>query len=155
MKFWLTTQWPPTKDLPSLGHREHIWLKVGKEQVGSDLKAGDLVFIYECKTGKPRKDKVAYWTGRQGIVTFAVILDVNLGAGFAKSHEKFRDGSEIVWKLVARTRTINNSYFCSRDKVCDCLKYSKKYLFRGFGEDRSGLKKLTEAQSGCLLLHFV
>jgi hypothetical protein len=154
MKFWLTTQWPPTKDSPSLGHREHIWLKAGKEQAGSNLKPGDLVFIYEYKTGKPREDKLAYWTGRQRIVTLAVILDVNLRVGFDKSLEKYHDGSQILWKLVARTRTINNSYSCSRNEVCECLEYSQNSLLRGFGKDKSGLKELTEAQFGYLLLHF-
>jgi hypothetical protein len=152
MKFWLTTQWPPTKDLPSLGHREHIWLKAGQEHVGTNLKPGDLVFIYEYKTGKPRKDKMAYWTGRQRIATLAVILDVNLKEGFDKSHEEYSGGSQTVWKLVARTRTINSLYSCPRSKVCDCLGYKKNYSLIGFGE--SGLREITDTQFACLLLHF-
>lgn len=151
MKYWLTTQWPPTKDYP-YGQREHVWLKAGQEHAGKDLKAGDLVFIYEFKTGKPRSDGLAYWTGKQGIVTLAVILDVNLKAGFDQSHEKYSDGSEVVWKRVAHARIINSLYFCHHDVVCNCLGYSKSYFLTGFG--RSGLRELNEAEFGCLLLHF-
>ncbi len=70
MKYWLTTQWPPTVDSPQGAH-ESVWLQEGKEQAGRNLGRGDLVFIYETKTGRPREDRLRYWLGRQGIVALS------------------------------------------------------------------------------------
>lgn len=152
MKYWLTTQWPPTVD----GPREHegIWLQEGKEDAGRDLRRDDLVFIYETKTGRRRQDGLRYWPGRQGIVALVGVFDVNLEEGFAQSHEVYSDGDELLWKMVARTRPIDSSHFCRHVGVCDCLEYSRNYLFRGFGRSKSGLRELTEPEFNCLRDHF-
>lgn len=152
MNYWLTTQWPPTQDSP----REHggVWLRNGKEDAGRNMRPGDLVFIYETKTGRPRKDGLAYWPGRQGIVVLAEVLDVNLEEGFARSYEVYSDDSELLWKMIAQTQTIDSSNFCRHDDVCDCLRYSRNYFFRGFGRSKSGLRELFEPEFRCLRDHF-
>jgi hypothetical protein len=142
MKYWMTTQWPPTEDSP----HEHggVWLAEGREDAGRDLKRGDLVFIYESKTGRPRRDGLGYHPGKQGIVALVeVASDVNF-AGFVQSSEEYSDGSQLLWKMVVRTRTKDSSHFCPHDDVCDILGYSRNYYFRGW--HRSGLGELSEEQ---------
>ncbi len=153
MKYWITTHWPPTKDTPAR-QQDGVWLQEGKEDAGKDLSPRDLVFIYETKTGRPRKDGLAYWPGRQGLVVLIEISDVNLKKAFYQSHEKYSDGGQLFWKLVARTRAIDSSHFCHHDDVCDCLGYSKDYYLRGFGKDKSGLKELSDTEFRCLRRHF-
>jgi len=153
MRYWLTTQWPPTVDYPR-NILEHVWLQKGKEHVGRDLGVGNLVFIYEYKTGRPRQDRLRYWPGSQSIASLVEIIDVNLDNGFDSSHEVYSDGSEILWKMVARTKRIDVSHSCPHDDVCDCLGYSRNYVFRGFGRFHSGLLELTETEFGCLRNRF-
>ena len=152
MKYWLTVHWPPTLD----GARVQggIWLQEGKEDVGRNLSRDDLVFIYETRTGRPREDKLGYWPGGQGIVALVEVVDVNLEQAFTLSHEAYSDGSELLWKMVARTRPIDVTHFCSHDDTCDCLEYSRNYFFRGFGRSKSGLRELTKSEFGCLRNHF-
>lgn len=153
MKYWLTTQWPPTVDGPQ-GVPEGVWLQEGKEHAGRDLSRGDLVFIYETKTGRPREDRLRYWLGRQGIVALVEILNVSLDNSFAHSHEVYSDGGELLWKKVARTQPTDVTRFCSHDDTCDCLQYSTNYFFRGFGRYNSGLLELGETEFGCLRSRF-
>ncbi len=153
-KHWLTMHWPHLKN----GTREHgdcgVWLQKGKEAAAEYLKPGDLVFVYETKTGKPRKDGEEYHHGRQGIVALARITHIDLKRGFGLSKELYTDGSQTTWKKVAHTCAIRKRRFCHHDDVCQSLGYSTNYFFRGFGIERSGLNKLTASEFKQISLHF-
>ncbi len=153
MKYWLTTQWPPTVDGPQ-GVHEGVWLQEGKEHAGMELRPDDLIFIYETKTGRPRADGLHYYQGDQSVVALVKVVDVNLENGFAHSHEVYSDGGELLWKKVARTQLIDGTHSCSHDDTCDCLEYSRNYFFHGFGRFHSGLLELTETEFECLRNHF-
>ena len=66
MGYWLTAHWPPLQEWakPPLG----VYLADGRQEAGQDLRPGDLVFVYQAKTGKPRKDGKPYRLGREAVV---------------------------------------------------------------------------------------
>lgn len=144
MKYWLTIHWPPLRNSPPW--QDGVWLAEGKEGAAKALSPGDLVFVYETLTGRPRRDRLRYRLGRQGLVALFEVMDVNLDPGFDQWREVYRDGTQLVWKLVGTTRTIDDSHYCPHQDACSCLGYSHKYSFQGFGKDKSGLKELSEQQ---------
>ena len=50
----------------------------------------------------------------------------------------------LWWRYRAKTRSANSSGFLPRLEVNALLGYSERYVFRGFGDERSGLKQITE-----------
>ena len=145
MNFWITTHWPPLEGHENVEWRYHIFLPDGREQAGEELRPGDLIFIYESKTGRPLSNSTRkYIVGREGIVALVeaksrVVEHNNV------TPEEYADGSVICWKWQARTE-VNRMGFCSRIQVCRALGYNRNYTLRGFGDHRSGLKKLTMEQ---------
>ena len=150
MRYWLTTQWPHTKEVdnPHTPHTD-VWLRAGHEDIARELSPGDLVFIYETKYGKPRADSLGYHEGWQGITDLIKVVEVNT-RGFMQSEEEYKDGTSTLWKLVARGRLISSG-FCPRENVCEVLGYSTNYFFLGYGRrgadgKPSGLGLLTDDQ---------
>ena len=154
MNYWINSHWPPflqhkpTPISPDPEYHYRVYLPDGRQEAGQALAKDDLVFIYETKTGRPLKNGRKYAPGRQGIValvrTLTPILETN------EEPEEYADGSVICWKWQARTR-VKELGFCSHDNVCRILGYSTNYTFRGFGDQNSGLKKITEKQFKLLL----
>lgn len=145
MRYWLTVHWPsPTHDL----HRD-VYFPDGREAPGRRIGVGDQILIYESKTGpaeiileadrerriKGRSD------GRKGIVTIGTILSPVTNSGLPQS--VYEGGRKIWWKWRAQTGRHNDGGFVPHLHICEVLGYSPNYSFRGFGEQRSGLKELT------------
>ena len=145
-------QWPLTTDDKIDKHR-NVWIIEGSEEAAISMHPGDLLLIYETKWGKPRADGVDYHPGKRAVVATAEISDINTKEGLKRETENYSDGDQWVWKEIARTTNLDSSMICMHDDVCDCLGYSRKYNFRGFG--KSGLKVITKKQYECILQHLV
>src|SRR5579864_3934677 len=51
MSYWLTTHWPRSQDTPASEPYADVWAKNGQRKIMDQLGPGDLVFIYESKSG--------------------------------------------------------------------------------------------------------
>lgn len=81
MAYWFTTHWPPTDDeglKDSLG----VWVKDEKQHIIKTVHKGDLVWIYECSSGKTivqvragKKEKVKRKKGHQGVIGLLKVID--------------------------------------------------------------------------------
>jgi len=140
----MTVHWPPRQGEENEEWRYYVFLPDGREEAGRGIQSGDLVFIYESKTGRQiRGHEYDYIEGRQGII--ALVRVTSPLQGPQGKPEKYEDGSEIWWAWRATTKLIRR---CSipREDVCSVFDYSENYNFRGFGDHRSGLKRLTREQ---------
>jgi len=160
VNYWLNIHWPPLQEdkpeppspLPDPEYHYRVYLPDGRQNAGEDLKQGDYVFIYETKTGRARKGAGKYAPGRQGIIALVRVLTPIMEKP-DEQPEEYLDGSVLWWKWQARSQ-VRQLGFCSRRDVCSILGYSKDYNFRGYGEARSGLRKLTKEQFDSLLEYF-
>jgi len=140
MKYWLTVHWPPLQEWakPPLG----VYLADGRQMAGQDLRSGDLIFIYQSKTGRPRADAKPYRLGREGLV-FLVRATTGIEEYPEESPEIYKGGQTLWWKWQAKTK-LEEYGFCPRQIVCQVLGYNPNYHFRGFR--RSGLARLDKTQ---------
>lgn len=160
MKYWLNIHWPPRQKhkpdppspLPDPEYHYRVYLPDSREDAGKDLEAGDFIFIYETKAGRATKEGGRYALGRQGIVALVKALTAIMEKPDEKP-EEYVDGSTLWWKWQARTQ-VRRLGFCSRLDVCKIFGYSADYYFRGFGDNRSGLKELTNDEFTALLETF-
>ena len=158
MSYWITTHWPPfekDKPKPSSPDPEYhyrVSLPNGRQNAGQELSEGDLVFIYESKTGRPLKSGGKYAPGRKGVIALVSPLTSILEKPDGES-EEYQDGSSICWKWQARTQ-VKKLGFCSHDNVCSILGYKRGYTFHGFGDQHSGLKRIDEETFKALLKCF-
>ncbi|MFC2021636.1 hypothetical protein ACFLTR_00250 [Chloroflexota bacterium] len=151
MNYWMTTHWPPNEkeDLENFVP-SGIWLPDGREQAGADIEIGDRVLIYQSKTGRPEikdiKGKRVVLRPVQGKESIIAIAEVT------GDLEKLRDsiptkytfGKDIWWRWHADTQPISMNGFVPRLKVNQILGYKQGNTLRGFGDYKSGLKKLDE-----------
>lgn len=145
MNYWLTTHWPPLEGDESQKWLYWVFLPDGREQAGEDLRPGDLVFVYESKTGRPLRNQARrYLPGDQGIVALVeAVSPIEEDSGSAR--EDYADGSTIKWSWRAKTK-VQRTGFLSRQETCRAIGYKENYSMRGFGNLKSGLKKLTSEQ---------
>jgi len=157
MNYWINSHWPPfAKDkpeppspLPDPEYHYRVYLPDGRQDAGRELRKDDCIFIYETKWGRTLKSGEKYAIGRQGIVALVRAL-TSIQENPELKPDEYLNGSRIWWKWQARTQ-VKELGFCSHDDVCKILGYSTDYTFHGFGDRRSGLKKLTEGQFNSLL----
>lgn len=116
------------------------------------LDLGDFVFIYQTKTGKPRKDRKPYRLGREAVV-FLVRATTGIKECSEEERELYKDGTTLWWKWQAKT-SLKEYGFCPRQIVCQVLGYNPNYNFRGFGKQRSGLLPLDKTQFDLLYRRF-
>ena len=127
MGYWLTVHWPPLrkKELPM-----NLYLADGRQEAGQAIRPGDLIFIYQTRTGRPRMDAKPYRLGRQGIV---VLVKAETGIQeCSENPETYKNGTTLWWKWQAKT-SLKEYGFCPPEVVCQVLKYEPHYNFRGFG----------------------
>ncbi len=161
MRYWITTHWPHRTDTDKNEVHEDVHVPDGREKSVSGMCKGDLVFIYETKTGRSEIEKtidggkkiINRRIGMEGIVVLAEI--------YTKPYEvedsepiKYDDGSKIWWRYCANTKTINSHGFVPREKVNQILGYDKDYSLRGFGIKHSGVKEISSKEYQELLNYF-
>ena len=152
MNYWITTHWPRREDESVDKPHSGVWVQDGKEHLIDRVEPGDLAFIYESKFGPTVLRQYADGTtkrlrcrkGREGIVA---IVEVT-GKAFQPEDsrpEQYPDGSTMWWRYCAPTRSANSAGFLPRIQAAQLLGFSDRYPFRGFGDEHSGLKRVTEA----------
>jgi hypothetical protein len=117
-----------------------------------------MALIYEAKSGRTKLRTLADGTvvkvpcqrGKQGIVTVAKI-QTRVEANSGSQPERYADGSEIWWRWSAKTREEVANGFVPASDVKHVLGYSENYSFRGFGDQRSGVKRLRKNEYEQLL----
>ncbi len=160
MDYWMTTHWPHRTDHQD-GVHENIYLPDGREDAGADLQPGDMVLIFESRTGRTeirrhpdgRTEEVPCRTGKKGIVAVAEVAS-ELEEIPGSSLEEYTDGTKIWWRWAARTRNSFTNGFVPAEEANRLLGYAQNYTFRAFGDRKSGLKKLTAHQYEQLLEAF-
>lgn len=151
--YWMTTHWPYWEDEDPTQSREGIFVPDGKQRVLEGMKPGDRAFIYESKEGRPRIRKLASGgtetikctTGAGGIVALVEVTGEPEEIADSERHE-YSDGSSAWWRFKAPTKSINSMGFVDRVTAAKILGYKEKYVFKGFGDANSGVKRITKAQ---------
>ncbi|MGD0896814.1 MAG: endonuclease NucS domain-containing protein [Thermoguttaceae bacterium] len=149
MNYWLTTHWPPPVGTKDRFATTGAWVPDGKQAVMDDMQPGDLMFIYESKTGKTIVKKTAGGVllherrrkGEEGIVALVEITSQPAEA-VGKPPDNYSDGTSVWWRYKADGKVINSVGFVPRKELAKLLGYAENYAFRGFGDHNSGLKKL-------------
>jgi len=149
----MTTHWPPdeSEDLDDF-IPSGVWLPDGREQAGTDIEIGDRVLIYQSKTGRPEikniKGKRAVFRptqGKEGIIAIVeVVGDLEKLEDSVPS--KYTWGKDIWWRWRAITEPVSMNGFVPRREVNKILGYRPDNPLRGFGDWKSGLKKLSRSE---------
>ena len=153
MNYWITTHWPRREDESVDNPPSDIWVQDGHQHVISRVLRGDLVFIYESKTGPTVVRRYTDGTtqrrrcrkGRGGIVAIAEVTAKAYESEDSRPEER-ADGTTMWWRYCAPTRSANSTGFLPREQVARLLGFSDRYPFRGSGDGHSGLKQITEEE---------
>lgn len=136
MNYWLTTHWPPIKS-QQRGYWVH--LQEGLQQVGNDIKIGDLIFVYETETGPELKGKNRRIVGKQ--VIFALVEVISRLERSGEKPKVYTNSKTRHWAWQIRTRLVKKCNI-PIEKVRRVLDYKPKFYLRY----RSGLKKISKNQ---------
>ncbi|MDP8239577.1 MAG: EVE domain-containing protein [Candidatus Hatepunaea meridiana] len=152
MRYWITTQWPPTTIDDEDWQPNAVFVPDGREHHARSMKPGDLVVIYQSKTGRDyfqedpdsgAKVRIRHKLGRQGVVALAQVIGT-LRENKKVVPEKYVDGSEILWRWFAPIVNRNTAGFVDRSTLNHHLGYASNYGFRGFGTAKSGLMEINK-----------
>jgi len=158
MNYWVTTQWPHSTEKPIGQEHSGIFLPNGRETAVNDMSIGDIVFIYESKHGRTsifeQEDgtiKKNYC--RTGKMEIRDIVEVTrtIYEWIDSEPENYTDGTNIWWRYRGDTKRINTEGFISLLRLNEILGYSENYTLRGFGDQHSGIKKITKKQALALI----
>lgn len=172
MNYLFTTHWPFLKrDKDEQGNsppaHHDIWLDKGKDyiSVAKEIKAGDLLFIYELKTGKslveidPETGKKETFKRRNGSMQVVSLCMVNTGRviknHYSKGLELYSDGTRIDWTPLIKADSIDSNGSVPLRTVNKVLGYSPNYNLRGYGLKHSGVNIISEEQFAQLLKHYI
>lgn len=151
MSYWMTTHWPRMEsdlvEAPPYG----VWVQDTKRHLIDRVAPGDLVFVYETQSGRTvlrsyadgSTRKLARRRGREGIVALVEVTEEAYQPEDSEP-EQYVDGSKAWWRYCAPTKSLNSAGFIPRAGVNELLGYSQKNVFRGFGDEHSGLKEIPE-----------
>lgn len=160
MNYWITAHWPQRQG-SGLHQQERIYMMDGRHEPGMDIAPGDWVLIYEAETGPVEiirdvhgdQIRVPCVKGARGIITVARATS-ELEQYESWPEETYEDGTVRWWCWQAQTRTESTNGFVPLKDLNKVMGYSEKYNLRGFGDDHSGLKRLTKDQFYKLLALF-
>jgi hypothetical protein len=151
MAYWVTTHWPRQEDQSVEVPRYGVWVQENKRHLIDRVRPGDLVFIYETQSGRTiirrytdgTTTKTPRRRGREGIVALVEVTEAAYQPEDSEP-EQYTDGSKAWWRYCAPTRSINSGGFIPRSEVNALFGYSENNVFRGFGDEHSGLKEIQE-----------
>lgn len=140
MNHWVTTQWPPQADQPE-SPPDGVYLPDGREEAGADLREGDLVLIYQSRTGRTEirhrpagtRERVRSIRGKEGIVAIARARD-GLSEREGSTPTEYQNGTRIWWRWWTRVELLSRSGFVPRIELNRVLGYDPTYSLRGFGD---------------------
>jgi hypothetical protein len=160
MNYWVTTHWPPRED-NSKELVDAIWVPEGRETAGKDVRRGDLVVIYQSKYGRTllkrqsdgKELRVKSMRGKEGVIAIAEAQDSIYALGDTTPSD-YADGSSIWWRWYAPLKLITRTGFVPRQSLNEILGYAPNYSLHGFGDAKSGLKKVSKEQFDQILHNF-
>lgn len=161
MRYWITTHWPPRIDKSGRARNTGIWIQDGKEDVASCLAKGDLVIVYEYKTGLPEvrthpdgtSTTVGCVRGKEGVKCYGVV-EGPISALPASKPQLYSDGTTKWWRWHAPVRVHSRSGFISRPCLLEAIGMKPNGYLRGFGSKNSGLKEIGKQEFDALLAKF-
>ncbi|MBU0492180.1 MAG: hypothetical protein KKA73_30515 [Chloroflexi bacterium] len=160
MRYWLTTKWAPLENKPGEKPSD-IWIADGREAAGSAIREGDLVLIYQTKSGPTElhrnpdgvKCPVRRIGGKEGIIAIARVKGC-LWEETGKKETEYDDRTKRRWCWHAPTKEITSDGFVPRVQVNRVLGYKPTWSLRGFGRLHSGLKEITKEEYDALVKIF-
>ncbi len=161
MNYWLTTHWPPRVDDDESVAGTGVWVPEGRQQAAEDMRPGDYVAVYESRSGRIENRtlpdgttiKVPCKLGREGMICYGT-ADSRIRAIQDAHPEAYADGTEVWWRWYTPVSILSRTGFVPRSDLLKVLGYKPLYRLRGFGDRRSGLKKITEGQFRALVRAF-
>lgn len=147
MNYWLTIHWPPPKFEPYTKESYWVYLQEGKQQSGTCVKVGDLIFIYETETGPKIKSKNPRIIGKKGIIALAKAISTLERT--SQRPTEYEDDTIRHWTWQIKAQLVKKCYI-PRKKVCGVLGYKPKYNFRGYKRRGDGLGKISITQFNAL-----
>lgn len=150
MNYWLTTHWPRPKGTPASEPYCDVWVKDGQWKVIEQLAPGDLVFIYESESGPlplrrnadGRTSAMQKSRGRAGVVALVRVMEHATQPPESRE-EQYDNGEQMWWRYLAPTEPANSGGFVPRLAFLPLLGYSANWNLHGFGDNHSGVKRLT------------
>jgi hypothetical protein len=121
------------------------------------LASGDLVFIYESKSGPlplgHNPDGSTYALpkaqGKAGLV--ALVRVIARSVEMPDSGEvPYDNGEAMWWRYRAPTEPVNSGAFIPREEFLPLIGYNASWNLHGFGDKHSGVKQLTIGQFAAL-----
>jgi hypothetical protein len=150
MGYWLTTHWPPRVDQPADRPHGGVWVQDGKRHVIDPMAPDDLVFIYQSQSGQTEirtyldgsTKKIPCRHGREGVVALVRVTERAYQPEDSQP-ATYTNGRQVWWRYYAPTESVNSAGFIPRRQAAVLLGYAQSYVFRGFGEEHSGLKQIS------------
>lgn len=160
MNWWVTTHWPPREDNPGK-IADGLYVPDGREIAGADVRKGDIVVVYQAKTGRTEvirqangKDLlVKNLKGKEGVIAITEAQS-SLSSRKGSTFEEYTDGSRIWWRWHAPLKLVTKSGFVSRQRLNEILGNKLNYSLHGFGDAKSGLKKISQEKFDQILRAF-
>ncbi len=160
MNWWVTTHWPPRENDPD-SVADGLWVPDGREAAAEDVKQGDMVVVYQAKTGRTEVRRqpdgkellVKNLKGKEGVIAITEAQGP-LYTLAGSIPEEYTNGSKIWWRWYTPLRVITKSGFVSRQKLNEILGYARNYSLHGFGDAKSGLKKISQEKFNQILRAF-
>lgn len=157
MNYWITTHWPPRTDNPTR-EPSGVWLPEGRQQAGVELRVGDPVLIYESRSGRTelreRADGSTYEVksvrGKEGILAITRAVE-GIHRDRTIKETRYKTGRPICWCWKAATELLSSNGFVPRTELNRVLGYKPTYNLRGFGDHKSGLKRISKTDYEALL----
>lgn len=161
MNYWITTHWPPYKGKNHKNVAKEIWVPDGREEAGKDLRAGDLILVYQSRSGRTIKiteangavKNLTSTQGKEGIIAITEAVD-SLCCNGNDTETEYTNGTKIWWRWHAPLKIVSKSGFVNREDINIILGYKPNYNLHGFGDCKSGLKKITKEEFDSLRKKF-
>ncbi len=152
MRYWISAQAPPLEGSPEQEF-DCLSLAAGREAAGLELEPGDLVLVYQSRSGRAVRRREADGTeawvqtvaGLQGIAAIAevegrVTRDPQIGK------TAYVDGTELCWCWRAPINGFSIDGYVPLSDVNRILGFKPAYNFGGFAYRNSGLREIEAAQ---------
>lgn len=160
MNCWVTTHWPPREDNPD-EIADGLWVPDDRETAGKDVRKGDMVVVYQAKTGRTEVRRqpdgkqvfVKNLKGKEGVIAITEAQG-SLYALEGSTPTEYTDGSSIWWRWYTPLKLVSKSGYISRQRLNGILGYAPNYSLHGFGDAKSGLKKISQEEFAQILKAF-
>ena len=157
MRYWIAAQSPPLEG--SLDQEfGRLRLAAGREAAGRELEPGDLVLLYQSRSGRAvrlreadgTQRKVRAMVGRQGVAALAEVMG-RLAHHPEIGKTEYVDGTELCWSWSVPTNAFSVNGHVPLSDVNRILGFKPTYNFGGFAYRSSGLREIGARQCWALV----